>query len=117
MRHCSVLQLADILLTGGGHIKVGDFGSALLVRDRTSSKSTKSTAENKDENKDKDASRRDDTTVNSFMGSSEYVSPEVLRDQQGTLLFDLSLLVVVRYFMFSQGQNMSIVLKIVRAPQ
>ncbi len=56
--------MTDILISAAGHIKVADFGTALLGSDEESSR-------------------------NSFVGTAEYVSPEVLRDEEVTAACDL----------------------------
>ena len=73
----------DILFTLNGHIKLGDFGSALLVRDRILSKEEAVPTGDREGEGEGEGNRIDETSRHSFMGTSEYVSPEVLRDQEG----------------------------------
>eukprot|EP00596_Hydrurales_sp_CCMP1899_P004075 CAMPEP_0119051414 /NCGR_PEP_ID=MMETSP1177-20130426/73036_1 /TAXON_ID=2985 /ORGANISM="Ochromonas sp, Strain CCMP1899" /LENGTH=475 /DNA_ID=CAMNT_0007030605 /DNA_START=224 /DNA_END=1651 /DNA_ORIENTATION=+ len=80
------LKPENILVTLEGHIKLGDFGSALLV---SNEELHTSSSIPKDPPYPESRSRKDSQTKHSFCGTSEYVSPEVLRDIQATKSSDI----------------------------
>lgn len=80
----------NVLLTASGHIKIGDFGTAMVIKEKGSRSRMKNLSVSHVVGDAEPAeAEEEDEDRGSFVGTAEYVSPEILQDMEVTPAADM----------------------------